>query len=138
MGVTKDHPLDKVFTVMGADGRPTQAITIYRNDDDLRDWIDTVAHEEQETAQQVAEVNAAGDPGERRHLLNIYFPKRRSSCQYPSECPYAREKTGVCFAGAEMQAAPLEVGGGEYVRRTPNHPAENQSLVPSPAPPHHG
>ena len=115
MGVTESHPLDAAFV---------PPVTVWRNDDDLRDWIDTVAHEEQETAQRVAEVNAAGDPGERRHLLNIYFPKRRSSCQYPSECPYAREKTGVCFAGAEMQAAPLEVGGGEYVRRVANHPQE--------------
>lgn len=120
MGVTKQHPLDAVFI---------PPVVVYRSDDHLRDWVEQVEHTERETAEHVAEVNAASDPGERRSLLNRYFPQHRQSCEYPSTCPYARDRVGVCWGSAEMQADPLGVGGGEYVRRVPNHPAENQSLV---------
>jgi len=120
MGVTKEHPLDKVFV---------PAVTIYRNDDQLRDWVEQVEHAEREVAQHVAEVNATSDPGEKRSLLNRYFPQVRQSCEYPGTCPYARDRVSVCWGSAEMQADPLTVGGGEYVRRVPNHPVEDQSLV---------
>ena len=115
MGVTEAHPLDQVFV---------SPVVVYRSDDQLRDWIEQVEHAERETAMHVAEVNAAADAGEKRHLLNIYFPQNRQSCAYPSLCAFARDKVSVCWGGAEMQAAPLEVGGGEYVRRTPNHAQE--------------
>jgi len=124
MGVTKEHPLDKVFTVQGADGRPTQAITVWRSDDQLRDWVEQVEHAEREVAMHVAEVNAATDPGEKRSLLNRYFPQVRQSCEYPGTCPYARDRVSVCWGSAEMQADPLAVGGREYVRRVANHPQE--------------
>lgn len=129
MGVTESHPLDAAFV---------PPVVVYRSDDQLRDWIEQVEHAERETAMHVAEVNAATDAGEKRHLLNIYFPQNRQSCAYPGTCAFARDKVSVCWGGAEMQAAPLEVGGGEYVRRIPNHPAENQPLVQITAPPHHG
>ena len=115
MGVTEAHPLDQVFV---------PPVVVYRSDDQLRDWVEQVEHAERETAMHVAEVNAAADAGEKRHLLNIYFPQNRQSCAYPSLCAFARDKVSVCWGGAEMQASPLEVGGGEYIRRVPNHPQE--------------
>jgi hypothetical protein len=120
MGVTKEHPLDKVFV---------PAVTVWRNDDQLRDWVEQVEAQEREVAMHVAEVNAASDPGEKRSLLNRYFPQVRQSCEYPGTCPYARDRVSVCWGSAEMQADPLGVGGGEYVRRVANHPVENQSVV---------
>jgi hypothetical protein len=120
MGVTKEHPLDAVFTVEGLDGRSTQAITIWRSDDDLRDWVESTEAQERRVAEAAALVQATTDPGKRRSLLNIHFPMNRSSCSYPSECPYVK----VCYAGAEMKANPLEVGGGIYKKRVPNHPQE--------------
>lgn len=115
MGVTDSHPLDAVFV---------PPVVVYRSDDQLRDWVEQVEHSERETAMHVAEVNAATDPGEKRRLLNRYFPQNRNSCEYPGTCAFARDRVSVCWGGAEMQAAPLEVGGGEYVRRQPNHPQE--------------
>jgi len=115
MGVTKEHPLEKVFV---------PAVTIFRNDDQLRDWVEQVEHAEREVAIHVAEVNAASDPGEKRSLLNRYFPQVRQSCEYPGTCPYARDRVSVCWGSAEMQVDPLGVGGGEYVRRVANHPQE--------------
>lgn len=115
MGVTKDHPLDLAFV---------PPVTVYRSDDQLRDWVESTEHAEREAAGHVAEVAGATDPGERRHLLNLYFPQHRHSCEYPSQC----WATKVCFAGAEMQASPLAVGGGMFVKRTPNHPQELLSI----------
>lgn len=123
MGVTREHPLDEVFV---------PPVTVYRSDDQLRDWVEQVEHAERAVAGHVAEVNAATDPGERRHLLNLYFPQHRQSCEYPSQCTFARDRVGVCWAGAEMQANPLTVGGGEYVRRVANHPQELLSIAPVP------
>lgn len=115
MGVTRVHPLDAVFV---------PPVVIYRNDDDLRDWAEETASSEREVAEHVAEVHAAADPGERRSLLNKYFPKHRQSCEYPGTCVFARDRIGVCWAGAEMQADPVGMGGGEYRPRTANHPQE--------------
>lgn len=115
MGVTRVHPLDAVFV---------PPVVVYRNDDDLRDWAEETASSEREVAEHVAEVRAAADPGERRSRLNRYFPKHRQSCEYPGTCTFARDRVGVCWAGAEMQADPVGMGGGEYRERTPNHPQE--------------
>lgn len=123
MGVTRMHPLDAVFV---------PPVVVYRNDDDLRDWAEETAASEREVAEHAAEVHAAADPGERRSLLNKYFPKHRQSCEYPGTCVFARDRIGVCWAGAEMQVDPVGRGGGEYRERTPNHPNEatgTQSLV---------
>ena len=120
MGVTKEHPLDAVFTIEGLDGRPTQAITVWRSDDDLRDWVESTEAQERRVAAAVALVNASSDPGERRSLLNIHFHMNRTACEYPSTCPFVK----VCYAGAEMKADPLAVGAGMFKRRIPNHPAE--------------
>lgn len=119
MGVTEQHPLDAVFI---------PPVVVYRSDDQLRDWVEQVEHSEREVAGHVMEVMAATDGGEKRHLLNLYFPQNRHSCEYPSQCPFARDRVGVCWAGAEMQGDPLGVGAGEYVRRQPNHPVETQLI----------
>lgn len=119
MGVTREHPLDSVFV---------PPVTVWRSDDELRDWVEEVEHQEREAAVHADEVRAATDPGERRHLLNIYFPKIRSACQWPSLCPFARERVGICWGGAEIQNDPIGVGAGEYKERTPNHPIEAQPI----------
>jgi hypothetical protein len=121
VGVTKTHPLDEVFV---------PPVVVYRNLDDLRDWVDATEAQERRNAEAVAEINATTDEGERRHLLNVHFPMVRTACEYPGQCVYARDRVGVCYAGAEMKADPLRVGAGEYRVRTPNHPVETQSLVP--------
>lgn len=114
MGVTKEHPLDEVFV---------PPVTIWRSDDDLRDWVESTEAQERRVAEAVAQVNAATDPGERRSLMNIHFPMNRSACSYPSECWAVK----ICYAGAEMKADPLTVGAGMFKKRVPNHPAESQS-----------
>lgn len=111
MGVTKEHPLDAVFV---------PPVTIYRNDDDLRDWVESTEHLERTTAEGVAAVAAASDEGEKRHLLNTYFPQFRHSCSYPSECAYVR----ICFGGSEIKNDPLAVAPDQFKRREPNHPQE--------------
>jgi hypothetical protein len=119
MGVTKGHPLDSVFV---------PPVTVWRSDDDLRDWVESTEAQERRVADAVALVRAATDPGERRSLLNIHFPMNRTSCEFPSQCPFAREKIGVCYAGAEMKDDPLTMGAGEYVERVVNHPQESQLI----------
>jgi len=115
MGVTKEHPLDEVFV---------PPVTVWRSDDDLRDWVESTEAQERRVAEAVALVNAATDPGERRSLMNIHFPMNRSACSYPSECWAVK----ICYAGAEMKADPLTVGAGMFKRRVPNHPAETQVI----------
>jgi hypothetical protein len=117
MGVTEAHPLDAVFV---------PPVTVTRQDDQLRDWAEQVAAGERRMAEAAMRVAGAKDAGEKRSLLNELFQQTRSACEYPTTCPFARDRVGVCWAGAEMQANPLEIGGGEYVRRVPNHPAESE------------
>lgn len=112
MGVTKQHPLDTVFI---------PPIIIYRNEDDLRDWIDSTEHQERQVAEHVAEVAACSDEGERRHLLNIYFPMNRRACEYPSTCQFARDG-GICYGSADMRRD--AIGSGKYKPRDINHPQE--------------
>jgi len=122
MGVTKEHPLDEVFV---------PPVTVWRSEDDLRDWVESIEHQEREVAQHVAEIDAMkretslDNPldGQIRSSLNKYFPMNRSSCSYPSECPYVK----VCYAGAEMKADPLAVGAGMFKKRIANHPVEEES-----------
>lgn len=115
MGVTVEHPLDAVFV---------PPVTVYRQEDQLLDWVEQTASRERETAERIAVVQSAGDAGQKRSLLNQWFQQNRGACEYPTQCPFAREQVGVCWGGEAMQAAPLENSGGEYVRRVPNHPQE--------------
>lgn len=108
-GFTTEHPLDSVFI---------PPIVVYRNDDDLRDWIEQVEAQERGVAESVALVEAATDEGERRHLLNVHFPQSRRSCEYPSTCAMVK----VCYGGEDVRRDPL--GSGLYKIREVNHPQE--------------
>jgi hypothetical protein len=116
-GFTVAHPLDLVFH---------PPIIVYRGEDDLRDWVESTAAQEERIAGNVARVRAATDEGERRSLLNVLFPMTRSSCEYPSTCQFAGTKgrVGICYAGEHIKRAPLE--NGEYRVRVPNHPQESE------------
>jgi hypothetical protein len=108
-GGTSEHPLDSVFL---------PPLVIYRNDDDLRDWLEQTEAQERRVAEGVAAVQAAGDEGERRHLLNIHFEQHRKECVYPSPCQFEK----ICYGGESLRADPL--GSGLFELRVPNHPVE--------------
>jgi hypothetical protein len=109
-GFTVAHPLDACFH---------PPIIQYRNDDDLRDWVEQVEHAEVRIAEAVATVHAATDEGEKRHLLNVYFPQSRRECVYPSVCQFEK----ICYGGEHIRYNPLE--SGLYTIRIPNHPQED-------------
>jgi hypothetical protein len=110
-GYTTQHPLDEVFPA---------PLTVYRQDDQLRDWVEQVEASEVRVAEAVARVEAATDDGEKRHLLNVLFPQTRSACSYMfgSECQFVK----VCYGGDDIRLAPLE--SGLYKIRVANHEAE--------------
>jgi hypothetical protein len=108
-GFLESHPLDALFI---------PPIVIYRNDDELRDWIEQVEAQEVRIAGEVEEVRAAKDEGEKRHLLNIHFQQTRRACSYPTNC----DMIPLCFGGEEIRRGPLE--SGLYKIRVPNHPQE--------------
>lgn len=107
IGYTATHPLDEVFL---------PPVTLYRNEDDLRDLVDSLEYQERQIAEHVAEIEAATDEGERRHLLNIYFEPFRHSCEYPSRCGFVP----ICYGGEDIRRDPI--GSGLYQVRRPNHP----------------
>ena len=109
MGVTKEHPLDSVFV---------PPITVFRGDDDLRDLIEQMEASERKIAEGVAQVEAATDDGERRHLLNIHFPQTRRACEFPATCSFI----SICYGGDNIRKNPLD--SGKYKVRIPNHPQE--------------
>lgn len=109
VGVTQAHPLDSVFL---------PPVTVYRNDDELRDLIDQMEAQERRVAEGVAAVGAAQDEGERRHLLNIHFPQTRRACEYPTTCTFSK----ICYGGEDIRRDPL--GSGLYKIRKANHPQE--------------
>lgn len=111
-GFLSGHPLDELFI---------PPIVVYRQDDDLRDWVEQVESQEVRVARSVAEVNAATDEGEKRHLLNVHFPMSRRACEYPSTCAMVR----VCFGGEDIRRDPL--ASGLYKIRIANHPQESAS-----------
>jgi hypothetical protein len=108
-GFTASHPFDEVFI---------PPIVVYRNDDDLRDWIEQTEAQEVRVAENVELVKAAKDEGEKRHLLNIYFPQTRRACEYPTTCQFV----GLCWGGDDARRDPL--GTGKFKGREANHPQE--------------
>lgn len=110
-GFLEQHPLDEIFI---------PPIIQYRNDDELRDWVEQVEAQEVRVAGAIATVQAATDEGERRHLLNVHFPMSRRACEYPTTCSCVR----ICYGGEEIRKDPL--GSGLYKIRTANHPQEVQ------------
>lgn len=109
VGLTAQHPLDAVFI---------PPITVYRNSDDLRDMIEQMEHQERRIAEGVMQVNAATEDGERRSLLNKFFPQTRRACEYPTSCAFV----SVCYGGEAIQKNPLD--SGKYKVRIANHPQE--------------
>jgi hypothetical protein len=108
-GFLAEHPLDALFP---------PAMVVYRNDDDLRDWLEQVESQEVEVAEHVAKVKAAADEGEKRSLLNRYFQQSRRACDYPTACQFQ----AVCYGGEDIRRAPMT--SGLYTIRTANHPQE--------------
>ena len=112
LGYTSTHPLDDVFPA---------PLTVYRQDDALRDFVEQVEAQERRVAEAVAEVESATDDGDRRHALNVHFPMTRRACSYPTECSF----TKVCYGGEDIRSNP--VGSGLYKLRTPNHRQEKEA-----------
>lgn len=110
-GFTEEHPLDSVFRA---------PIVVYRNDDDLRDWLEQTEAQERRVVEDVAAVEAAADEGKRRHLLNVHFPQTRRACEYPTTCSMVR----ICYGGDDIRRDPR--GSGLYQLRVLNHPQELQ------------
>lgn len=109
LGYLPRHPLDEVFI---------PPITVFRNEDDLRDLVEQMEAQEVRVAEGAAAVTAATDEGERRSLLNRHFPMTRRACEYPTSCPMIP----VCFGGEDIRRVPLE--SGKYRRREPHHEPE--------------
>jgi hypothetical protein len=112
MGTTTQHPLDAVFI---------PPITIYRNEDESRDWLEQIEAQEKRIAEAVAQVVATSDEDERRSLLNQHFPMSRRACEYPSTCAF----TKVCYGGDDIRRDPL--ASELYKKREPHHTAELES-----------
>ena len=108
-GTTAQHPLDAIFL---------PPITVYRNDDDLRDMIEQIEAQERKVVEALVRIEAASDEDERRSLLNQNFPQSRGACEYPSTCGFVK----VCYGGEDIRRAPLE--SGLYKVREANHPQE--------------
>lgn len=111
-GYTTQHPLDEVFPA---------PLTVYRQDDQLRDFVEQIEAQETRVAEAVAQVEGAADDGEKRHLLNVLFPMHRRSCSYPSECAMTR----VCYGGEDAQRDPMATGA--YKQREPHHTPEAEA-----------
>jgi hypothetical protein len=111
VGYTPKHPLDAVFL---------PPMTVYRNDDDLRDLIEQMEAQETTVAEHVAAVETSTSEDERRSLLNRHFPQTRRACEYPSTCAYVR----VCYGGEDIRREPL--GSGLFRLREANHPREKE------------
>lgn len=111
-GYTKSHPLDEIFI---------PPITVYRSEDDLRDWLEQTESQERGVAEAVAQVREAGaDQDAKRSRLNVLFPQTRRSCEYPSQCAYVP----VCYGGEDIRANPMS--SGLYQLRSANHPQERE------------
>jgi hypothetical protein len=95
-------------------------MTIYRLDDDLRDWIEQVEAQEVQVVKDAAQVAGAQDDDEKRHLLNVLFPQTRRACEYPGTCSYV----SICFGSSDIRRDP--VGSGKFRARVANHPQEAQ------------
>lgn len=117
-GYTETHPLEEVFL---------SPITVYRNDDDLRDWIDSTGEQEARIVEGLVQIEKAltapargfeTDHGYVRHLMNKYFDMRRQACEWPSTCSMVK----VCYGSAEMKIDPI--ASGVYEMRKANHPQE--------------
>ena len=93
-------------------------VTVFRQEDDLRDMVEQVEAQEVQVARDMAYVQEIDDESEKRSRLNQRFPQTRTACSYPGECAYVP----ICFGGADIRRDPM--GSGKYKARVPNHPTE--------------
>jgi hypothetical protein len=109
LGVLQQHPLDQVFI---------PPIVVYRNEDEVRDWVEQVEAQERRIAEQVEMIHAATDEGEKRSLMNQFAPMTRRACEYPTTCM----AVSLCYGSEEARRDPLSTG--KYKPRKVNHPME--------------
>jgi hypothetical protein len=109
MGLLKEHPLDQVFVA---------PIVAFRQEDELRDYIEQIESMERGIAEKVEQVHAATNEGEKRSLLNRNFPMTRKACVWPVVCSMMK----ICYGTQEVRQDP--VGSGLYKIRAINHPQE--------------
>jgi hypothetical protein len=109
LGVLQQHPLDQVFI---------PPIVVYRNEDEVRDWVEQVEAQERRIAEQVEMINAAADEGEKRSLMNQFAPMTRRACEYPTTCM----AVSLCYGSEDARRDPLSTG--KYKPRKVNHPME--------------
>lgn len=96
-------------------------IEVYRNSDDMLDWLEQIEAQEIQVAIDVERVQAAKDEGERRSLLNKLFGQSRSHCVYPGKCGCYE----ICYGGEDIRRDP-EHNSDLYMPRVANHPIESQ------------
>jgi hypothetical protein len=94
-------------------------VIVYRNDDDMRDWLEQVEAQEVGVALAASEVRHAKDEGETRSLLNRHFPQTRTACCWPGPCAFMK----ICYGGEDIRRDPL-AHSDLYQIREANHPIE--------------
>jgi hypothetical protein len=99
-------------------------VTVFRNADDMRDWLEQTEAQEIQVAIDVAKVHAARDEGERRSLLNRLFPQNRSACVWPGMCGSYK----ICYGGEDIRRDP-ERNSELYMPRSANHPIEMTAVA---------
>jgi hypothetical protein len=98
-----------------------EPITVYRNSDDMRDWLEQTQAQEIQVAKDAEEVRRArAEGGEmaERSALNRLFGQSRRACSYPGKCSFWE----VCYGGDAIRRNPES--SGLYTIRIPNHPIE--------------
>jgi hypothetical protein len=95
-------------------------VTVWRNEDDMRDWLEQVEAQEVQIVQDAAAIAACGeDEGKRRSELNRRFPQNRNACCWPGPCSFMK----ICYGGEDIRRDPL--GNSDlYKVREANHPIE--------------
>lgn len=118
LGLTAQHPLDALFHPV---------LEVYRQEDEVRDWLEQTEAGEREIHEAVEKVRAARDAGERRSLLNRYFPESRHACVYPTTCPMLHQANhpGPCGGPADFDP----IGSGRFREREPHHSPEREALA---------
>jgi hypothetical protein len=107
------HPVDVLAEQF------VEPVTVFRNDDDLRDMLEQMEAQEVKVAVDVARVQAvADDAAAKRSALNRLFPQNRRSCVYPGKC----SSFELCYGSQTLREDPI--GSGLYQIRSVNHPQE--------------
>lgn len=96
-----------------------EPVTVFRNDDDMRDMLEQMEAQEVRVAVDVAQVQAVqDDPAAKRSALNRLFFQNRRACVYPGKC----SSFDLCYGSQTLREDPI--GSGLYKIREVNHPQE--------------